>query len=108
MKEKYRISVGEPWDYENAQGKNIIIGQILKRINNRCIVFLSDIPLEFGSSIGNILVLSNRYTKDEFTEDLNKLNVNGGLLLEDFNDSWSEEELRNHSRGVIIGRLEKY
>jgi len=40
--EKYFISVGEPWDFENQEGQNIIKGNILNVKSNQCLVFKSN------------------------------------------------------------------
>jgi len=105
MKQKCKILVSDPWDYENSEGENVISGQVVKRIGNRRLVFLSDTPLRFDDVIGNILVLSNRYEYKNIMNKNESLTVNGGLLTIDYGDSLDEETLTRNSKFVIIGQL---
>lgn len=106
MKEKYKITVSEPWDYESVEGKNIITGQILKKVSNQCVVFESSFPLVFGSIEGNLLILFPRFGEERFNTNLDEISVNGGLLLINFDNSLDEAILEKNSKFVIIGRLE--
>lgn len=59
-KEKYTISVGEPWDFESQDGQNLIKGNILSKKSNECLVFNCNYDLEFEGIKGNILILRTR------------------------------------------------
>jgi len=108
MGEKYKIIVSEPWGYRDVQGKNIIIGEVLKAISTKCIVFISDDQLRFDSDQGNVLILSGRYEKKgRPITNLDGLIVNGGLLLGGYDDAYNEEVLKERCKFVIIGGLEK-
>ncbi len=108
MKGIYKITVSEPWNYESIQGENIIIGHILKIVSDQCVIYQSSSLLEFGNINGNRLVLFPRFKEDKFHENLNKVSINGGLLLIDFLDFLDETNLEQNSKFVIIGTLEKH
>ncbi|RHX88592.1 hypothetical protein [Leptospira stimsonii] len=109
MKEKkYYISVAEPWDFVGPDGKNIIKGEILKIIDNNCVLFQTNYILNFENVGGDILVLSSRYRKnDHFINDTNGLDwtINVGLLLTKEYEDMNEPALKNHSKFIIIGSL---
>lgn len=106
----YFISVGEPWDFESPDGKNVIKGTILKELSPTCIVFKTNHILNFEGFEGDILVLSPRHYESDF-KDLNKgkesVTINGGLLLQEYKDNLSEQDLRSNLKFVIIGSLQK-
>lgn len=56
--QKYFVSVSEPWDYESANGQDIIKGRILDKKSNDCIVFESDDFTQFDDIKSNILILT--------------------------------------------------
>lgn len=105
---KYKITVSEPWDYESDAGKNIILGHILKKVCNNCVIFQSSFPLKFGDLTGEMLVLFPRFKDGTFQANFDKVSVNGGLLLGNSVDSMEERSLEENSKFVIIGTLEEY
>jgi hypothetical protein len=106
--EKYFISVGEPWDFESPDGQNIVRGNILSIISNQCIVFKSNHALQFGNIKGNILVLTPRTHGNVFSELKSDLVViNGSILLKEYNEQLSENELKDNMKFVIIGSIRK-
>ncbi len=102
---KYFISVGEPWDYEGPDGKNLINGRILKVIDNRIIVFKSDHKVNLHNVCSDVLVLLPRYDRDFFSIRHNRhVTVGGALYKGTYDDNTSEEDLKN-SEYVLIGGL---
>ena len=109
MKKKSIIIVSEPWDFTSSDGENRIAGRLIDVINSRCIVFESNYILNFDKKgSGRILILSPRF-KDEDFDDLEKkdITVNGGLLLVEYKEGSSMEELKSKCAFVLIGSLYK-
>jgi hypothetical protein len=104
---KYYISVGEPWDFESLDGQNIIKGKILSSKGDNCLIFKSKHLLNFGDINGDILILSPRCIDKNFKNIEDRVDINGGLLLEEFNDNLTEKELKDKSKFVIIGSINK-
>lgn len=104
----YALSVGEPWDFVSPDGENIINGEIIKKIDNRCIVFRANYILHFQHVSGNILILSPRHIGYDFS-NLQKSNyyatINGGLLMSDFDNNMDKTTLLNNSKFVFIGGI---
>jgi hypothetical protein len=105
--EKYFISVSEPWNFENVDGRNIIEGKILNIKSNKCLVFKSNYNLKFDNVSGDILILFPRYKENNFSDMKRRIDINGGLLLETYIENFSEKELENKSKFVIIGSIRK-
>ncbi len=107
-KQLYYLSVGEPWNFETPDGQNIVKGEIIKNVDDNCLIFQSNHILQFDNIKGNILVLSPRYKKPDFsslsTEDIN---INGGVLTTSY-ENLTSEELFKDSKFVIIGSVRKY
>jgi hypothetical protein len=107
-KEKYFISVGEPWDFESPDGKNIIKGSIINSLSSNCLVFKADHDLKFGELSGTILILTPRHQDNNFSDLRDKLIVvNGSLLLKEYNQELSEQELKDNSKFEIVGSIRK-
>ncbi len=105
---KYKISVSEPWDFEGSTGENVIVGEIVKVLSSKCILFQSDALLKFNDYSGKTFILKSRYENQNlFNEDDYSGTVNGALLLVEEFDQLSEEELEGSSKYVLIGKLEK-
>lgn len=77
---KYRIVVSEPWDFQSKDGKNLIVGEIIERINDHCILFKSNSLLNFGETSSNILKLTPRFKGDDLLNLNEEVDVNGGLF----------------------------
>jgi len=109
MKEgKYFITVSEPWDFESSDGQNIIKGSILSIKSTQCIVFRSNSYLQFDDVKGNILILTPRHYGYDFSNFQNEIIAfNGGILLREYNEELSENELRENTKFVIIGSIRK-
>jgi hypothetical protein len=103
----YRIIVSEPWDYEGIFGKNLIVGSILRKVGDTCIIFKSATPLDFKGKVGDKLVLFPR-TKDTNFNDVDLgVMVNAGLLMSDNFEFLDEKGLENQSYFAVIGELKK-
>jgi hypothetical protein len=106
--EKYFITVSEPWNFESSDGQNIIKGNILSIKSNQCIVFKSNCYLQFDEVKGNILILTPRHYGYDFSKFQDEIIVfNGSILLREYNEQLSENELRGSSKFVIIGSIRK-
>ncbi len=105
--EMYKITVSEPWDYNGANEPNVIHGFILKALSTDCLIFQSDINLEFNGDKGKWLLLKSRFENTPLRTNNNYYGVvNGGLILT--NDlTVSPDILESKSKFVLIGTLEK-
>ncbi|WP_026714016.1 hypothetical protein [Flavobacterium daejeonense] len=107
-KETYIITIAEPWDFESPDGKNIIRGTILSIIDSVFLIFKTNYILNFGGISGDILILSPRFKDDNFNNVTSKkISVNGGLFLNDYNTGLEERKLKDNSKFVLIGTLNK-
>ena len=102
---KYSITISEPWDFKSSDGKNKING-IISIVNKKILIFKTHEILNFDGVSGNIIILSPRFKDVNFDNlELQKISVNGGLLLD--NNIENENELKEKCKFVIIGTLEK-
>lgn len=106
---KFRIIVGEPWDYEDRHGDNTIEGRIVRVVSPQSVVFQSDEIVEFKEQRGRILLLGTRYEGD--TLDLTKRGrvetIAGGLYLGTNYRKGDYTALENDSIYVLIGSLHR-
>jgi len=105
-KKTYTIVVSEPWDFESQDGKNIIKGTILSIVSSHLLVFKANYTLNFNSISGDILILSPRHnTGDFYNVETKEVDVNGGILLVDYNKLSEETSLKDNCRFTLIGTL---
>ena len=62
---KYRISVGEPWNYDGPNGPNLIHGRIIRELAPDCLIFKSDQELHFGGAKGKNILLKSLVFPDK-------------------------------------------
>lgn len=106
-KKTYTITIAEPWDFESPDGKNIIKGIILSIVNSYLLVFKANYLLNFDGISGDILILSPRFKDGNFENNATKeIDVNGGLLLDNYSKSHEESKLKENSKFVLIGTLD--
>ena len=72
----HRISVGEPWNYEGAGGKNLILGKIIKILDKNALFFESKNELEFDGHRGKYLLLHPRSEKQRLQQDFRRQKLN--------------------------------
>jgi hypothetical protein len=104
---KYTITVSEPWDYESPNGTNAIHGRLVKEVSSDCVIFKSDVELDFDGHKGKLLVLQSRYENKLIKHNGSYHGtVCAGLLLsEKLNVPLST--LEKNSKYVFIGSFEK-
>ncbi|HCC17682.1 MAG TPA: hypothetical protein DEP83_03825 [Porphyromonadaceae bacterium] len=107
-KRTYTITIAEPWDFESPDGKNIIKGIILSIVNSYLLVFKANYLLNFEGISGDVLILSPRF-KDENFENIatKEVDVNGGLFLDNYSKTYEESKLKENSKFVLIGTLDR-
>ena len=109
MDKEFAIIIAEPWDFENPDGQNRIIGKIKSILNNKCIVFESNCISDFGNDIrGHTFILSPRFKDGNFNNIENKnveITVNGGVLLVEYKRDMNTNELLNNCKFALIGTL---
>jgi hypothetical protein len=108
MDNEYIISVGEPWDFKTSDGQNIIKGAILKILSKACLVFKSNSIINIHGLKGDILILTSRSVVSNFYDLKNTIDlvtINGGLLLNEYNENTSEQILKENSKFIIIGTI---
>lgn len=104
----YYISVGEPWDFVGPDGKNIIKGKILRKISAECLVFKSNHLLKHENSWSDILILSPRHYDNDFDgldSGADFVTINGGILLIEYNDNLTKDELKHAAKFFVIGSV---
>lgn len=103
---KYYVQVSDPWDFIGDDNRNILNGNIVKIINERCLVFRLNHNVEIDGYLGDILVLKPRYTEDSFAriEEKTTITVNGCLMSE-YREEMTESDLMKMSKFKIIGSL---
>lgn len=106
-KKIYTITISEPWDFESPDGKNVIKGIILSIINRCLLVFKANYILNFYGVNGDTFILSPRFKDDNFDNiETKEVDVNGGLLLDDYNEIVQTSLLKDNCRFVLIGTLD--
>lgn len=95
---KYCLVVSEPWDFHNN-----ITGTVLD-VNEKRVIFKSDMKLEIQGVCGYILMLHSR---DGNKCDQLPLRVNASIILSDYDSSKTDEQLSENSKFVIVGSLRK-
>lgn len=106
-KKTYTITVAEPWNFESSDGNNVIQGIILSIVNSYLLVFKANYMLDFDGISGKILILSPRFKNGNFDNiATEKMDVNGGLLLVDYQNELKERELKDNCRFVVIGTID--
>lgn len=107
VNKEYIVIVSEPWDFAGPDGKNRIKGKIINTIPPECIVFRCNKKISSDGKEGDILILKTRYYKESiellYTEEY--LTINGGLLLTEYDENMSSEELEQNSFFAIIGSI---
>ncbi|MGQ2802082.1 hypothetical protein ACT54M_17005 [Leptospira santarosai] len=104
----YYISIGEPWDFVGPDGKNIIKGEILKKISSTCLIFKTNHFLEYENNKSDILILSPRHYDNDFDDLVKKTNtvtINGGILFSTYSDDLTEDELKHAAKFFVIGSI---
>lgn len=104
-----KIIISEPWNFESIDGKNIIRGKVIDNLNDTCLVFEANYDVFFENySIGRIFILYSR-SNNPFTDISHKngIQVNGGLLLVDYDSNKDSDYLKSNSKFVFIGTLYK-
>lgn len=103
----YKLIVSEPWDFTGPDGTNIINGEVIKELTDRCIIFESDQVLKFNQIQSKHLLLTSRYENQTLRNNNDYFGtVNGGVLFHD-NFNAPIEVLEKKSKFVFIGRIEK-
>lgn len=114
MINKYKISVGEPWNFEGPDGRNLIVGSVSQILNTKTIVFESDQQISFNRISGKVFsgkqfILFARYRDEVLVNgDTYKGTVNGLLIIKPFEVLTLDfAHNPNNSVHVFIGSLEK-
>lgn len=106
MEKNYYILVSEPWDFSGQDGENIINGNIVKIVSDRCLVFHLNNQVEIGGDKIDTLVLIPRFLEDNFYEIEEKtiITVNG-CSIKYYKEEMNESDLIKLSKFKIIGSL---
>jgi hypothetical protein len=104
---KYKLTISEPWDWQDATGSNTVTGEVLHHISQRRIIFKTTSVLEFGTFKGQNFLLTTRYAGDNFSKENYEFTVGGALLLIDDFENKSEDFLEQNSKYLFIGSLKK-
>lgn len=100
------IKVSDPWNFESPDGENTIKGDIVSQRSNQCIVFRSDYCIEIDEVKGCILILTPRHYGYDFSKSQDGIVIlNAGILLVEYSEQLSENELNKNSKFVMIGSL---
>lgn len=108
----YHISVGEPWGFTGPDGKNIIIGELIKIVTEKCLIFKSDHEIDIDGIKGSIFILFPRYAGESFSSTIKKnesLTCGIGIYIGPTDEylNMSSDQLKSNSKYVIIGGLHK-
>jgi hypothetical protein len=110
-KYEYKLTISEPWNFEDDTGSNVIRGNILKKINDDWFFFECEKVLKFESTDieSSIVLLTSRYEKEKLSDLFEKreLTVNGAFFLGEIKDAISDDELNINSSFLFIAGIEK-
>lgn len=103
------IIVSDPWNYSNSQNEGKIYGKIIKYINDKLAIFLSNSYVEVMGHKSHYLALIPRFKEDVLTpNNINEIiRVNCCIFNCDYVDSMTEEEINNNSTFKIIGKIQR-
>lgn len=106
--DKYKLSVGEPWDFVGPDGENLIIGEVVQFRSPFLVIFKSNSILSIDGIVGRILLLDSRHKRPILKNEAGYLGVVNGWItaIEDYLDK-EEEFLIEHSKFVIICTISK-
>lgn len=103
---KHYVQVSDPWDFIGDDNRNILHGNIVRIINERCLVFRLNHSAKISGDMGDILILKPRYTEDSFAkiEEKTRITVNG-CLMTGYKEEMTESDLMKMSKFKMIGSL---
>jgi hypothetical protein len=103
---KHYILISDPWDFIGDDNRNILHGNIVKIINERCLVFSLNHSVDMDGDIGDILVLKPRFREDSFAkiEEKTLIAVNG-CLMTGYMEDMTESDLMKISKFKMIGSI---
>ncbi len=114
---EYTIIVSDPFGFEGDNGKHYIFGEIIEKIDKYSVVFKSYNKQYFKDENlrGDVFLLKPRYKSDWYSkedfENIEKenffLNVNGSLILVEFEFGKDKTYWENNSKFVFIGGIWK-
>jgi hypothetical protein len=102
----YRIIISEPFDFKNDDKTNIISGKIIRDISESEVLFESVNMLEFNGIVSNKFLLKTRHQNEKLNNNNDYKNIINGLIIKNYSDESSLNEIREHSSFVFIGYLE--
>jgi hypothetical protein len=105
MNNLLKIIVSEPWDFMNTDGNNILLGSILRVINEKCCIFQTITPVSIDGITSEILILRPRYRSQFISEG--SLSVNISLLTITYTEAIDEQTLKLNSVFSMIGSIER-
>ena len=101
----YRLIVSEPWNFCSRQGDNVIVGEVLRKLDNRHLLFKTDEVVSFKNQVGRHLLLSSRFEEQEFFNEPYQGTVNGQLLTHSPSEVETLDDILFNSSFAIIGNL---
>lgn len=111
MIKKLALFVGEPWDFEGPDGKNVMYGEVVYEISPKAVIFKAFNEQTFGKGKGCLFVCSTRYQGDILVHVDSKGNkkyegtLGAGLLKNANYINKSYEDLEKESIYVLIGNF---
>jgi hypothetical protein len=110
MNNLLKIIVSEPWDFVNSDGNNILLGSILRVINEKCCIFQTIKPVSIDGITSEVLILGPRY-RSQFISDFytgeGSLSVNISLLTITYTEAIDEQTMKLNSVFSMIGSIER-
>jgi hypothetical protein len=101
-----KLTVSEPWDFVGPNGGNELPGIILKRLDQKTLLFKTDNEVTLKGSTSRYWLLSSRYENQFFNEEPYQGTVNGALLPSLPSEYDSLSKLRQSSVFAVIGSLQ--
>lgn len=108
-KQRHKLIISEPWDFVGVDGKNLILGKIIKNVSDKCILFEADNLVTIDNYTGDTFVLYARHSENDLTNLKKYGSVNGGIFPKPISlnlNILDEKELESNSEFVLIGSLE--
>ena len=101
-----KLTVSEPWDFEAPQGGNELLGQVLRQIDAKTLIFEAEDIMTLKGLSSRYWLLSTRYEKQSFESEAYQGTVNGALLPALPAEGDSLTSIRESSIFAIIGSLQ--
>lgn len=101
-----KLTVSEPWDFVGPGGGNELNGKVIRRLDEKMLLFKTDNEVSVDGLVGQYWVLSARYVNQHFDLEPFSGTVNGSILTYRPSEEDNALDLKKRAVFVVIGNLD--